>query len=735
MIKRFEVPGWPNVDGYYYCSGGAGALQHIYNQNEVFSNKPQPVGDITEYEVNYVSTWFRTHQNPVSMPLHLTDFFVQNVSQDNDQLWYDGAVVGNTNGLGNLSEPGPNGPNAMFVSDVLGASGNTVRTDYSHDLVPKITRKSGAENSNEQLNYSMDYLHFGNMNTSNQPSGFDNVGSDWTHINNFNRGNTNYNPEENNEKSFREIKFVSSSGTENFACRPSMGTTRNWIDRWVLVRLDWKETMADGKEHDRYGYYLAFDFATESGSTKVDYDGFYSNWIIKITPAYFTPGTTYSRRVMCEDLGGSFDFDFNDIVFDVAYDSRTQENIIAIQAAGGTLPIYVGEKNDKLEAHRLLGQVNSEGVLLNPTNVIPGGTKHEIAIYRVKNDQVGQNVTENIYKMPIYVVQDGTTYNANSIDNKQDYEWSKDNPDSHAGHYTPSSDKVPRMFAVPVGVKWSIELSGIDEAYRRFCDWVKDDKFYYKNPNGNGDLFWYNRPDNDRLIYEYHSQHDPTIDGASPTIKQWLAINVISIANQFANENYATEIITISKYDGANSIIDELTGKSTGNSGKEQTTFAYILKAKNGKTPKGRMVPVWVEQDGSGNWKAYHYGDNVTGGKVEVSTTMLNNLTFVEGTWQPNFTLNSKTSSKPSETQIAAGEDALGYKTYICKFSFEARNLYYLNNSSDEKVWCDYIMFFEEEDVTSPTSESTNYKGSDGEFSNPMKSQGDVIWYETYCIM
>lgn len=53
-------------------------------------------------------------------------------------------------------------------------------------------------------------------------------------------------------------------------------------------------------------------------------DGYYSNWIIKISPATLAPDPTPDpvppykvTRVMCEDLGNSHDFDFNDVVFDV----------------------------------------------------------------------------------------------------------------------------------------------------------------------------------------------------------------------------------------------------------------------------------------------------------------------------------------------------------------------------------------------------------------------------------
>ena len=67
---------------------------------------------------------------------------------------------------------------------------------------------------------------------------------------------------------------------------------------------------------------------------------------------------------MCEDLGGSFDTDFNDIVYDVKYENPVCT--ITIQAAGGTMPIelwyglkdkggYQLTHNNKSEVHDMFG--------------------------------------------------------------------------------------------------------------------------------------------------------------------------------------------------------------------------------------------------------------------------------------------------------------------------------------------------------------------------------------------
>lgn len=76
-------------------------------------------------------------------------------------------------------------------------------------------------------------------------------------------------------------------------------------------------------------------------------DGYYSDWIVTLTEAKQNQNDAdYSIRVIGEDLSASEqgDFDFNDVVFDVALnvDGKTQ---IKLQAAGGTLPLIIGVEN------------------------------------------------------------------------------------------------------------------------------------------------------------------------------------------------------------------------------------------------------------------------------------------------------------------------------------------------------------------------------------------------------
>ena len=103
---------------------------------------------------------------------------------------------------------------------------------------------------------------------------------EWTHVYNFNSGNSNFDPENKASNPERMIMYVKSSGTENFRCKPSWCTNTDWIDTWVLVRLTWYETVKDSKSPyygctiPREGYYLGFDFHGE----KSDYLNYFHDY-------------------------------------------------------------------------------------------------------------------------------------------------------------------------------------------------------------------------------------------------------------------------------------------------------------------------------------------------------------------------------------------------------------------------------------------------------------------------
>jgi hypothetical protein len=102
-------------------------------------------------------------------------------------------------------------------------------------------------------------------------------------------------------------------------------------------------------------------------------DGYYSDWIVSFLPAEPTEiiiedPTEYSIRVMAEDLSASeaSDFDFNDVVFDVTYNTDDANATVTLKAAGGTLPLIVAvdepaddQDYTNNEVHHLFGEATN----------------------------------------------------------------------------------------------------------------------------------------------------------------------------------------------------------------------------------------------------------------------------------------------------------------------------------------------------------------------------------------
>lgn len=82
-------------------------------------------------------------------------------------------------------------------------------------------------------------------------------------INNFN-GNTNFNA---------IMKMVNSS-TENFSYKQASGNGTRWYDKFIIICIDGE-------------YYVGFDFVSDgqNANERVKADGYYNDWIVKITNA------------------------------------------------------------------------------------------------------------------------------------------------------------------------------------------------------------------------------------------------------------------------------------------------------------------------------------------------------------------------------------------------------------------------------------------------------------------
>ena len=111
------------------------------------------------------------------------------------------------------------------------------------------------------------------------------------------------------------MKMVNTS-TSNFGYHNSLDSKLH--NKYVIVQIDGN-------------YYVGFDFEAtgQNPNQKESPDGFYTDWIVKISPAY-------DKIIIAEDLGaGESDCDYNDVVFGI------DNNVVTLLAAGGTLPLYI----------------------------------------------------------------------------------------------------------------------------------------------------------------------------------------------------------------------------------------------------------------------------------------------------------------------------------------------------------------------------------------------------------
>ena len=204
----------------------------------------------------------------------------------------------------------------------------------------------------------------------------------------------------------------------------------------------------DDKNHDEYlikeidgNYYVGFDFYANgyNSNQQVDRDYIYNDWIVKISPATYKN----AQRIIAEDLGTIGDFDFNDVVFDVANNNGT---VITVRAAGGTLPLSITIGGQSQEVHGALGV--STSTMVNTNN---GTVSKPVAIFR----------------LPAY----------SNLNNEVKVSVKSGSSDIEL---TTMTGKAPAKICVDTTYEWTNERQSIKDKYPKFSEYVN-------NPN----ITWY----------------------------------------------------------------------------------------------------------------------------------------------------------------------------------------------------------------------------------------------------
>lgn len=355
---------------------------------------------LTNAQKDVVRRWFQNNKNPKGIKVNWSDFFVEQV--------YKGRT--NTEGSQSLEE-----------------------YEILKNGVPQTGNKVTGSNQ-------MDWLACGSDATPSSE-----------HINNFNNGNG-------------DIMYMYDYNTTCFGFHDSYGDNHfentYYYDSYVLIPGDQIDKSVAGM------YFVGFDYKTakyDNGEIRVNPDGYYSDWIVRIAPGLSAPNA--AKRVMVEDIIDSdlksvqtSDWDFNDAVFDVRFDNVNNQNyaVITLHAAGGTKYLTIGGEGDKgVEVHKALGV--ETGTMVNTGN----GATCPVAIFRIP---VTANV-DNANDIPVYV---GT----------QELKAQK--------------GEATQKFCVPTDTRWMQERQQLKKTYNQFGGYV----------NNGTPADWYNKID-DKIDFRY----------------------------------------------------------------------------------------------------------------------------------------------------------------------------------------------------------------------------------------
>ena len=188
-----------------------------------------------------------------------------------------------------------------------------------------------------------------------------------------------------------------------------------------------------------------------------------------------------SWDVACEDLGDLYDYDFNDVVFNVQHISGRNTVTVTPLAAGGQLQAWLynsykgaGEAGLIGDTHKLLG--GDAPAILNANGTVSAGEKvtFELTGDAVNNFTMAYN--------PGSTIESGNS--VNSTDNMGGFYIKVRRGESDVITVNgPRQGSAPQMILVPAGWDWPTEGTRIDACYEDFGKWGAG---YYTN------LTWYN---------------------------------------------------------------------------------------------------------------------------------------------------------------------------------------------------------------------------------------------------
>lgn len=169
----------------------------------------------------------------------------------------------------------------------------------------------------------------------------------------------------------------------------------------------------------------------------------------------------------CEDLGGTDDYDFNDIVFSVSHVAGQKTATVKALAAGGTYPATIYYKTSATdsvaigEIHARLNPNASTAIMLNTNEDASLNTYKDAGVQITVPEE--WNISENRSNFGISI-NSGTTWNGvyltQTIESAMDL------------------GKAPQVIVLPSDWEWPIERVKMTEAYPDFKNWSANSSSY-----------------------------------------------------------------------------------------------------------------------------------------------------------------------------------------------------------------------------------------------------------------
>jgi hypothetical protein len=401
--------------------GGNGVANSKYPNFVV----PDP---LTSAQIEVVRRWFQQKQNPDNHAVDFTNFFVQQVYKGGTKIDDD----------------------SKTTETYLAGNGDIITSGQKMDYLMAGQVENG-------------YDHMYNFNGANYSNGAKNEDV-W---------DGELDPDESKDFNLRKkyhkdmIQLMVNSSTSSFGYHTSQ-SNEQFHNKYVVIPGDIIDPIVAGM------YFVGFDYEatgensnqyliTEDPNGDIEYngkkyhkggaDGYYSDWIVRITKAEGTPVVQYDGRIIAEDLTVSEDingtahkgdFDFNDVVFDYKYTSTGVD--IILRAAGGTLPLRLAG-SDNYEVHKLLG--------VGPKDMVNTGRKSVAPVSFSITGNFDSSKNGNDIKIE---VNKGTEANPNWIELKAE------------------QGRAPGKVRVDIDYNWCAERQDIDEKYsathNRFSEYV-----------------------------------------------------------------------------------------------------------------------------------------------------------------------------------------------------------------------------------------------------------------------